>query len=183
MVTAILTGGASRRMGRDKAALPWGDVTLLDFQLSRYAPLSTRLLVSVAQPNSCPHAIGEEVVDIIPSAGPLAALWSVLTEAGETVFLTAVDLPLAPAHIAPVIAAACEGYDACLPDPEHPLFGAYSPRCLPKLKALLDKGERAMMPFLRTLELAPVPALEVDITTISINMNTPEEYIKWRPAP
>ena len=36
MLTVILTGGASRRMGRDKALLPWGESTMLQSLIDRY---------------------------------------------------------------------------------------------------------------------------------------------------
>ena len=39
MLTVILTGGSSRRMGRDKALLPFGDGTLLQTLIDRYAAL------------------------------------------------------------------------------------------------------------------------------------------------
>ena len=39
MHTVILAGGGSRRMGRDKALLPWAGGTLLQSQIDRFAPL------------------------------------------------------------------------------------------------------------------------------------------------
>ena len=39
MPAAVLAGGASRRMGRSKAALPYGAGTLLEFQTGRLADL------------------------------------------------------------------------------------------------------------------------------------------------
>ena len=42
MPAAVLAGGASRRMGRPKAELPYGAGTLLEFQVSRLAELSRR---------------------------------------------------------------------------------------------------------------------------------------------
>ena len=45
MPAAVLAGGASRRMGRAKAALPYGAGTLLEFQTTRLAELFEEVLV------------------------------------------------------------------------------------------------------------------------------------------
>ena len=41
----VLCGGHSRRMGRDKAWLPFGEVTLLEHVAERVAPLVDELVV------------------------------------------------------------------------------------------------------------------------------------------
>ena len=43
MLTVIMTGGASRRMGRDKAMLPWQGKTLLQTLIDRYSAALGRL--------------------------------------------------------------------------------------------------------------------------------------------
>src|SRR5262249_40426266 len=49
MPAAVLNGGASRRMGRPKGALPYGASTLLDYQTTRLAALFDEVLVVAKQ--------------------------------------------------------------------------------------------------------------------------------------
>ena len=45
----ILAGGASRRMGRNKASLPWGDTTLIEHVVETLSPVTNELLVVVKE--------------------------------------------------------------------------------------------------------------------------------------
>ena len=49
MTTVILTGGGSRRMGSDKAMLPWQGKTMLQSLIDRYSVLGD-VAVSVNRP-------------------------------------------------------------------------------------------------------------------------------------
>ena len=58
MPAAVLAGGASRRMGRSKAALPYGAATLLEFQTTRLAELFEEVLVVAKEPPGLPGRPG-----------------------------------------------------------------------------------------------------------------------------
>lgn len=81
----ILAGGESRRMGRDKAALEWGNGFLLDHMVQLLSTVAGRVRV-----------VGrEELPDRIPGKGPLGGILTAL-EATDTEenLIVAVDLPL-----------------------------------------------------------------------------------------
>src|SRR4030095_12332635 len=81
----VLAGGQSRRMGRDKAMLNWGDVSLLEHM--------TQLLSTIADKV---QIVGRgEFPDKIPGKGPLGGILTALeaTDRDVNVFV-AVDLPL-----------------------------------------------------------------------------------------
>jgi len=91
----VLAGGASRRMGRDKARLPlpgWG--TLLERQVAVLREAgATRVLVSTQRGR--PYNVGDKLVfDDLPDAGPLAGVAAGLREAtAGLVLVLAVDMP------------------------------------------------------------------------------------------
>jgi molybdenum cofactor guanylyltransferase len=81
----ILAGGRSLRMGRDKALLKWGNVSLLEHMAT--------LLSTVSSPV---RVVGRgEFLDRIPGKGPLGGILTALetTDRDANLFL-AVDLPL-----------------------------------------------------------------------------------------
>ena len=81
----VLAGGKSRRMGRDKATLPWAGTTLLEHII--------KLLSTVAQPV---RVIGRgEFLDRVPDKGPLGGILTALQSSDrDTNLILAVDLPL-----------------------------------------------------------------------------------------
>src|SRR5438034_5742108 len=69
----ILAGGLSRRMGRDKAALPAGDGTLIEHIARRLAPVVEETIVAGASGRH--HLRGTTMVDDrYPGLGPLAGI-------------------------------------------------------------------------------------------------------------
>jgi molybdopterin-guanine dinucleotide biosynthesis protein A len=81
----VLAGGQSRRMRRDKAALPWGAGSLLDHMIQLLSTVAGRVRV-----------VGRgELPDNVPGKGPLGGILTALehTDRDENLIL-AVDLPL-----------------------------------------------------------------------------------------
>lgn len=104
---AILAGGASRRMGRDKAALVLDGRTLLQRAIDTALSVSPRVLVVGGANGSA--AFGEEVsvsattkrgdgphflADTLAGQGPLGGLATALGRAASPVLLLACDMPL-----------------------------------------------------------------------------------------
>src|SRR5215472_17061640 len=90
---AVLAGGASRRMGRPKASLPFGSGTLLQHQILRIAPLFSEVFVVVKEAPDA--ALGRARVLIASTArrGAIFGLVRTLHEVEDRLFVLAVDLP------------------------------------------------------------------------------------------
>ena len=73
MPAAVLAGGASRRMGRPKAALAYGAGTLLEFQTGRLAELFEEVLVVVKQPPVFACGPARVVLDRTPDHAAILA--------------------------------------------------------------------------------------------------------------
>lgn len=88
----VLAGGASRRMGRDKALLPWTGTTLVHRAAAVLAEVCGEVVI--AGPGELGRPEAETVVDLYPGLGPLAGLHAGLDRAGgRPIFALACDMP------------------------------------------------------------------------------------------
>lgn len=102
----VLAGGASRRMGHDKALLDVGGQRLVDSMADRMARVAARVLVA-----SGPRALGrhDEVPDAPGCAGPLAGILGALGH-GDAPLLAVVpvDAPATAPQVVARLAALCD---------------------------------------------------------------------------
>ncbi len=97
MPAAVLAGGASRRMGLSKAALPYGGTTLLAHQTGRLFGLFEEVFVVCKEPPSFDVGPARVIHDRASRQAPIHGLVRALEEVSDRVFVLAVDLPaLAP---------------------------------------------------------------------------------------
>ena len=190
MLTVILTGGRSSRMGRDKALLPLGDGTFLSQLVSRYRKALGRVAVSVDRAGRFSPCGALELVDAFPGKGPMNGLYSAFTQTdADTVFLTATDLPAGDPALARYLAERLEDCDACVirrgDDFIEPLFAVYARSCLPVVRAYLETDCRAVHELLRDLRVRFVPESKLTawaLDLVLMNVNTPEDYARLQRA-
>lgn len=181
----ILAGGMSRRMGRDKATLPFGEETMLSRLVGTYRPFFDVTAVSLNTAGRFDTAGAPEVVDRRPGEGPLAGLEAAFLDTGaDLIFLTATDLPFGDPALALHLMETRGDHDICLirsrRGPE-PLFAVYSSACLPVVQALLDQGRRSISGLLERMDTLELPEEELtgfDTKRILMNVNDPEEYAR-----
>ena len=89
---AVLAGGQSRRMGRDKALLPLGGQTLIERVLAAAHPLGYPRVI-IGDPTAYAHFGLPVHPDRRPSLGPLGGLYTALSTTATPVLLLACDLP------------------------------------------------------------------------------------------
>lgn len=181
-IGVILSGGQSRRMGRDKAGLSLAGQSFLDRMTKKLSPLFDGIYVSVDRPGRYPGC--RELPDLRPGQGPLAGLEAAFLRTGaEAVFLVAVDLPFAGPVLAARVLAEAKSGDACVirrrNGEAEPLFALYRRSCLETLTACLDEGRQAVKALLdrvdcRWLEEADLG--EFDLDRLLWNVNTREDY-------
>ena len=181
----ILAGGMSRRMGRDKAALPLGEETMLSHLVNTYRPHFDLTAVSVNRAGRFDTAGAMEVVDRRPGDGPMAGLEAAFLDTGaDVIFLTGTDLPLGDPALALRLMELRGAHDACLirsPRGIEPLFAVYSRVCLSAAQRALDDGRRSMFQVLKQVNALEIPAEELtgfDTERILTNVNDPAEYAK-----
>ena len=171
----VLAGGASRRMGRPKALLPFGGTTLIEHLIANLALAFAEILVSANAP-----LLGGRyplVGDLHPGAGPLAAIEAGLTAARhKLVFAVACDMPLLKSDLALTICAAAAGHDAAVPRlsgrPE-PAAAAYRRSAGPAITAALEAGRYRAADALHDLDVAWLDRLD---ERLFVNVNDPAGY-------
>ena len=181
----ILAGGMSRRMGRDKAALPFGEETMLSHLVHLYQPHFDMTAVSLNKAGRFDTAGAMEVVDRHPGDGPLAGLEAAFLDTGaDVIFLTGTDLPLGDPELAKYLLEARGEHDICLIRSEkgpEPLFAVYSSACLPAVQAALAQGRRSMFHMLQQMNTLEIPMDDIkgfDVEKILTNVNDPQEYAR-----
>ena len=149
MPAAVLAGGASRRMGRPKAALAYGATTLLGFQTARLAEIFEEVLVVVKEPPAFDAGPARVVLDRESEHAAVHGMVRALEEAADRIFVLAVDLPALPAALIRAIAARSLGSPAAavLPRAEgrlQPLAGVWRRGALPVARRRLTAGELSL---------------------------------------
>jgi molybdopterin-guanine dinucleotide biosynthesis protein A len=182
----IQAGGESRRMGADKALLPFLGQPLILRLLNRLAGLADEVLVTSNQPENYRFLGLSPIPDLLPGCGALGGLYTALEAAHHLcVAVVACDMPFAnPELLAAELVLLLEmEADAVIPrsangtEPFHAVYRRET--CLPHVKAALDSGKRrvdAWFPQVKIHYLAPAETLPYDPDGLAfLNVNTPKE--------
>ena len=183
MLTVILTGGASRRMGRDKATLEWNGTTMLQSLIDRYAALGP-VAVSVDRAGRFSFHGAAELVDRFPGMGPLNGLVSGFESTDEPLLLlTATDLPFGDPALARRLAERIGDAGAAVLQRGvkgiEPLFAVYARKALPEARSCLASGKKSFRDLFERVtvrSVLPEEVPEFDLGHVLTNVNTPEEY-------
>lgn len=172
----VLAGGASRRMGRDKAGLMLGGRTLLQRQVHKLRSLGIAdIMLSGA---GLPALPGVRVVpDELPGNGPLGGLHACLRASGnDACLVVSVDAALVPAA---ALARLCQCHMGGVTVLRHggweePLIGVYDRAAAARIAALLGEGERRVRALKGAVRWRYFDYLGPE--ELLANCNTPEEF-------
>lgn len=185
----ILAGGASRRMGRNKALLEVDGVPIVTRIYRILAALFHNVVIVTDSPDEYDFLPCRKVPDIYPGHGAIAGLHAALAHSGTPrSFVTACDMPLLdPATIRFLCGISMEDYDAVIPYSEggqEPLHAVYASACIDIFEHAIQKGERKIIDVLGGMNICPVSSDEVQRAggqaDSFLNVNTPEEYARLR---
>ena len=182
---AILAGGRSTRMGRDKAFLPSLNtgIPLIAHQAALLRSLGTDDLLISGQAGVDYGIPGARVVtDAVADCGPLSGLAAVIAAAHHTrVLVVAVDLPQLTAAYLKKILAAGHGSIGVVPqgpDGFEPLVAVYPKNFLPLIEDALAVGHLGLQPLINSAVtgfiLQPLP-IEPGERPLFTNWNSPAD--------
>ncbi|MFC3777445.1 molybdenum cofactor guanylyltransferase [Mycolicibacterium holsaticum] len=160
LAAIILAGGASRRMGRDKATLPYAGSTLVEHMVDILKPRCAPVYVVAAPGQALPQLDAEVLRDEVRGVGPLLATGRGLRAAAdagiELAFVSAVDMPLLTVDLVDQLVgpAVVLGADVVLPwdGRDHYLAGIYRTSLADRVEALVAAGERSMRALVETVD-------------------------------
>ena len=193
---AILVGGRSRRMGRDKSGLLVGGQPMLDRIIDAVSPIVGRLRLVGSGPTgdkgitSSIATAYEHQPDLEPGLGPLAGIHAAMSTAeAPAVLIVACDLPFVTERFLRGLCAALTAeHEAVVPKDASgrlvAVCAVYRTSCLSSLELRLKRHELAARDFaasIRTRYLEGETLLALDPKGLCLkNINTPAELEEAR---
>lgn len=189
MITAaVLAGGKSKRMGRDKLFIEVEGRRLLQRVLDILELIFDDIMIVVSATetgetlekfNWVRHRI---VQDLIPDKAAMGGLYTGLYyAASDRLFAVGGDMPFLSKNLIKYIVSR-DDYDIVIPRTSkglHPLHAVYSKNCLPVARAMIEEGDLSISSLVRKMgryEVSEKEILQVDPDLISlINVNTSED--------
>jgi molybdenum cofactor guanylyltransferase len=190
----ILAGGASSRMGQDKALLLWQGVPMLQRVINAAAQCCPEIYLLTSRTEIYRTHLKSQIKnqiknqtryhwlpEIMPPQGPLVALSQGLGKIpAEWVLVLACDLPLLDGkilhqwrsqlpHLSPSILALVPHHEYW-----HPLCGFYRPQALPSLEKFLSQGGKSFQAWLPSLPAQKIPLGTAEIAMLW-NCNSPAD--------
>jgi molybdopterin-guanine dinucleotide biosynthesis protein A len=184
----VLAGGASRRMGQDKATLSFRGKALWQHQLGILRDAGVTELFLSARGEAA-YATASEVVivlDFAPDHGPLAGIAAALAHAThEYLLVLAIDLPLIPPTFLRQLAlTAVREKSGVIPQGAahfEPLAAVYPRAARAVVEHQLQDNDRSLQRLARTLiadELAIIRPLTSREERFFANINTPADLAR-----
>jgi molybdenum cofactor guanylyltransferase len=178
----VLAGGASTRMGRDKAALAYHGRSQLEWTYELLSQVCTATFVSVRpdQRDEPARAAFAQVVDLQPGIGPIAGITAALQQHQKAAWLVAAcDLPfVTQAVLAKLIeqrdpSAIATAYRSAHDGLPEPLCAIWEPGARESVLAYVASGKQCPRKFLinsrtKLIDLPDARALD--------NINTSDEF-------
>ncbi len=183
---ALIAGGKSTRMGRDKAELVFGGRPLWKRQLDTLAATQPAEIFVAGKCPAIPAGGALIVPDEWPDCGPLGGIATALAHAqGPWVLVFAVDMPaMTPAFLASLLAGVAKSGRGAVPmlgGRWEPLAAVYPVAALPIARRLLGERRLAMAAFIeaaRDAKLLDAVAVVEGSRALFENLNTPEDWAR-----
>lgn len=159
LAAVVLAGGASRRMGRDKATMARPDspsITMVEYTVDVLSSRCAPVFVIAAPGQPLPALPVEVLRDEIRGVGPLLATGRGLRAAAaaglDRAFVSAVDLPYLSTDVIDKLVS-YEGVDIVLPwdGRDHYVAGIYRTDLADHIEALVAAGRRSMRALAETV--------------------------------
>jgi molybdopterin-guanine dinucleotide biosynthesis protein A len=190
---AVLAGGQSRRMGRDKALLRVGSRTLLEVVAERVRPFGDDLFV-VATARAAYEALGFRVVpDLHPGSGSLGGIYTALSAARcERCLVVGCDMPFLNPELLAYMCQLPFDYDALVPvlggarsdqgndRTFETLHAIYARTVLPAIERRIEAGILKIADLIgdintREIDEATVRRFDPELRSF-FNANTPDDF-------
>jgi len=183
LAAVILAGGASRRMGRDKATMPHPGrlgLTMVEHTVAVLAQRCSPVFVIAAPGQALPPLNAELIRDQVRGIGPLPATGRGLRAAAaaglDRAFVSAVDMPFLSVELIEQLAGH-RGADIVLPwdGRDHYLAGIYRTGLADRIDELVAAGERSMRALTGSVVTQRVVLPHAEAPSALTNLNRPAD--------
>ena len=184
----ILAGGDSKRLGRPKALLKFGEQTLIEMIISQLKGCFEELTLITDRPELYQGLPVSLTGDILKQKekSPLRGIHAGLSFSDRPwQFVVACDMPFLNLDFIRHMAAYAPDYDAVVPrvgDYYQPLHAFYSRACIGIIEAQVKAGEYKVIDFYRHLNIKYIGEEEMSRFNkqqeLFLNVNTWEDYQK-----
>jgi molybdopterin-guanine dinucleotide biosynthesis protein A len=183
---AIQAGGESRRMGQDKALMPFLGKPLIQRVVERLSPIADEIIVTTNKPEAYQFLGLPLFPDLAPGRGALGGLYTALSAASQPlVAVVACDMPFVCPDLLAALrdALIADEADIAIPrlqsglEPFHAVYRRDA--CLPHIQATLEADQWRVDAWFakvgrRYFDLQELRSYDPDLRCFS-NVNTPEE--------
>jgi len=186
LCVAIQAGGESRRMGHDKALMPFLVQPLIQRVIDRLSPIADELIVTTNNPEAYRFLGLPLFPDLVQGRGALGGLYTALSSANHPlVAVVACDMPFVCADLLKAMRTALlsENKDIAIPRPHgglEPFHAIYRrDTCLPHIQTALEADKWRVDAWfakvnMRFFDQPELLSFDPDLLCFS-NVNTPEE--------
>jgi molybdopterin-guanine dinucleotide biosynthesis protein A len=189
LTVCIQAGGASQRMGEDKALKQFLGRPLIQRVVDKLQPIADELIVTTNHPDDFSFLGLRLFLDVKPGRGALGGLYTAIASAAHPlVAVIACDMPFASAkliqisvkimdeeNVDVVIAKNEDGYE-----PLHALYRRET--CLPAIESAIQTDQWRVVSWFPQVNVRVLTREEIkfaDPTGLAFwNVNTPEEFAK-----
>ena len=180
----LLRGGKSRRMGQDKALLPWGDSTFLKTVAGQMDFLDEKYLSVAANDISSADGLSEDWVrlpDLFPDRGPLGGIYTALVSCrAQWALVASCDIPAVERRLFTMLLEnRTEEADIIYPlTPDgrmHMTCALYRKTIAPVILAQIEKGDNRLRILNDLCRSKAIPIDRPDYLRMLSNINTGAE--------
>jgi molybdenum cofactor guanylyltransferase len=187
LTVCIQAGGASSRMGEDKALKTFLGRPLIQRVAEQLSPIADELIVTTNRPEEYVFLNLPLFPDLKPGRGALGGLYTAIASAKHPIVaIVACDMPFASASLLEAASELLlsEEMDVVIPKSDagyEPLHAVYRrATCLPAIEAAIDADQWkviAWFPHVKVRVLTPDEIRQSDPSGLAFwNVNTPEEF-------
>jgi molybdopterin-guanine dinucleotide biosynthesis protein A len=180
----VLAGGASRRMGCNKAFLELGGRPLIEIVIEQVQTVAVEVIVVSNTPQRYAHLAARVVSDIYPGVGVLGGIHAgLMTATCDHALIVGCDMPFLNPSLLEYLASLAPRYNVVVPCVDNllePLHAIYSRSCLPLIETEIGEGRWQAFSFYPRARVRYVEGNEIthfDPEFLSLrNINTPEAW-------
>jgi len=187
LTICVQAGGESRRMGQDKALMPFLGRPLIQRVIDRLSPIANEVILTTNNPDKYRFLELPLFPDLKPGRGSLGGLYTALSSATcEIVGVVACDMPFASPKLIEAAGRLLveEAADVVIPDSGgglEPMHAVYRRKtCLPAIESAIEADKWKLIswfPQVKVRVLQPEDVKGYDPSGLAFwNLNTPEEF-------